>query len=133
MLRITRVRLLVVLRATIRIAYGSGQLWRPMMQLRHLRFRCQCPVLFETNGRVTEGEVTNLSLFGCAIRTPRSFIPGDYVRLHVFLPDEGLRVETGKVRWCEPNQFGVQFLKLGANQQGLVARIIRQRLREISP
>lgn len=100
------------------------------MQLRHLRFQCRCPVLLETNGRVVEGEVVNFSLLGCAIRTPRSFIPGEYVRLHVFLPDEGLRIDAGKVRWCEPYGFGVQFLKLHEDQQGLVARIIRQRLVE---
>ncbi|WP_447977271.1 PilZ domain-containing protein [Candidatus Nitrospira bockiana] len=100
------------------------------MQLRHVRCQCRCPVLFESNGCVAEGSIVNLSLFGCAIRTPRCTIPGEYVRMHTWLPTKGLRVDLAKVRWCQPYQFGVEFIELAEPQRRLILQMIRDCLQK---
>jgi hypothetical protein len=79
------------------------------MQLRHLRFKCRCPVVLESHGYIAEGHVVNLSLFGCAIEVQDCFLYGEYLRLHMLLPDEGMRIDLGKVRWLRSEQFGVEF------------------------
>ena len=99
-------RSLVVLRGRLRSRYPGG------MTLRRLRVLLRCPAIFQTDWYVAEGEVTNLSLWGCAIETPRCLIPGEYVRLHMLLPDHHLRIDVGKVRWVEPYRFGVEFLNV---------------------
>ena len=98
------------------------------MQLRHLRFKCRCPVVMESQGHIAEGHVINLSLFGCAIIAPDYLFYGEYLRLHVLLPDEGMRVDLGKVRWLRADQFGVEFLRIPEDHKGLVGRIIRNEL-----
>ena len=82
------------------------------MQLRHLRFKCRCPVVFDSLGRIAEGHVVNLSLFGCAIEVPDYFIYGEYLRLHVLLPDEGTRIDLGKTGWLRTDQFRAPHIKL---------------------
>jgi hypothetical protein len=46
-------------------------------------------VVFDSQGHIAEGHVVNLSLFGCAIEIPDYSIYGEYLRLHVLLPEEG--------------------------------------------
>ena len=98
------------------------------MQLRHLRFKCRCPVVLESQGHIAEGHVVNLSLFGCAIEIQDCFLYGEYLRLHVLLPDEGMRIDLGKVRWLRIDQFGVEFLRVPEHHEGLIGRMIRQEL-----
>ena len=98
------------------------------MQLRHLRVKCRCPVVLESQGHIAEGHVVNLSLFGCAIAAQDCFLYGEYLRLHVFLPDEGMRIDLGKVRWLRADQFGVEFLRVAEDHKGLIGRLIRQEL-----
>ena len=98
------------------------------MQLRHLRFKCRCPVVFDSQGHIAEGHVVNLSLFGCAIEVPDYFTYGEYLRLHVLLPDEGMRIDLGKVRWLQTHHFGVEFLRVPDDHKTLFGRMIRQEL-----
>lgn len=100
----------------------------PAMQLRHLRFKCRCPVVLESQGHIAEGHVVNLSLFGCAIKAPDCFLYGEYLRLHVLLPDEGMRIELAKIIWLRIDQFGVEFLRVPEDHKGLIGRIIRHEL-----
>ncbi|WP_447985069.1 PilZ domain-containing protein [Nitrospira sp. Nam74] len=70
------------------------------------------PVIFQTDWYMDEGEILNLSLPGCAIESPTSLIPGEYVRLQMLLPRHAIHVEVAKVRWTERNRFGLEFLKM---------------------
>ena len=98
------------------------------MQLRHLRVKCRCPVVLESQGHIAEGHVVNLSLFGCAIAAQDCFLYGEYLRLHVFLPDEGMRIDLGKVRWLRADQFGVEFLRVAEDHKGLIGRLYSPRV-----
>ena len=76
------------------------------------RVPVSCPVMFQTDWYLDEGEVVDLSLPGCAIESSRCLIPDEYVRLHVLLPHHAVRVEVAKVRWAKRNRFGLKFLKM---------------------
>ena len=98
------------------------------MTLRRLRVLLRCPAIFQTDWYIAEGEVTNLSLWGCAIETPRCLIPGEYVRLHMLLPEQNLRIDVGKVRWVEPYRFGVEFLNVPNDQHLQITRTVKASL-----
>jgi hypothetical protein len=112
----------VVLRKLFGCRYPVG------MTLRRLRVLLRCPAIFQTDWYIAEGEVTNLSLWGCAIETPRCLIPGEYVRLHMLLPEQNLRIEVGKVRWVEPYRFGVEFLNVPNDQHLQITRTVKASL-----
>jgi len=95
------------------------------MTLRRLRVLLRCPAIFQTDWYIAEGQITNLSLWGCAIETPRCLIPGEYVRLHMLLPDQNLRIDVGKVRWVEPYRFGVEFLNVPNDQHLRITRTVK--------
>jgi hypothetical protein len=84
-------------------------------------------VIFTSDEFVGEGTVLDLGVPGCAVETDVTPLPGDYVHLHVLMPDKEGPLEVGlaKVRWSEPQRFGVEFLKVSNGQQVRVGRLFR--------
>jgi hypothetical protein len=75
------------------------------MKMRHsLRLSLRCPVIFASDELVGEGTVVDLGVPGCAVESDIAPPPGEYVRLHVLMPDEKGPLEVGlaKVRWAKP-------------------------------
>ncbi len=98
------------------------------MNTRHrLRLPLRCPVIFASDGFVGEGTIVDLGVPGCAVQSCVVPLPGEYVRLHVLIPDEEgpLEVHIAKVRWSKPQRFGVEFLKVSHGQQIRVGRLFR--------
>ena len=59
------------------------------METRHrLRLPLRCPVIFASEKFVGEGTILDLSVPGCAVHSDVVPLSGDYVRLHVVMPDE---------------------------------------------
>jgi hypothetical protein len=99
-----------------------------IMQTRHrLRLPLRCPVIFASDELVGEGTVLDLGVPGCAVESDIAPPPGEYVRLHVLMPDEKGPLEVGlaKVRWVKPQRFGVEFLSVSDAQQVRVGRLFR--------
>jgi hypothetical protein len=98
------------------------------MQTRHrLRLPLRCPVIFACDQFVGEGTVVDLGVPGCAVDSDIAPLPGDYVRLHVVMPDEEgpIEVALAKVVWAKQQRFGVEFLKFSNGQQVRVACLFR--------
>jgi hypothetical protein len=96
--------------------------------MRHrLRLPLRCPVIFASDEFVGEGTVLDLGVPGCAVESDIAPLPGDYVRLHVLMPDEEGPLEVGlaKVVWAKQQRFGVEFLKVSNGQQVRVGRLFR--------
>jgi hypothetical protein len=84
-------------------------------------------VIFASDEIVGEGTIVDLGVPGCAVESAIAPMPGDYVRLHVLMPDEAgpLQVALAKVRWAKEQRFGVEFLKVSTGQQVRVGRLFR--------
>jgi hypothetical protein len=98
------------------------------METRHrLRLPLRCPVIFASDEFVGEGTVVDLGVPGCAVESDTAPLPGDYVRLHVLMPDEAgpFQVALAKVRWAKQQRFGVEFLKVSNGQQVRAGRLFR--------
>ena len=97
-------------------------------QLQNLPLRC--PVILASDEFVGEGTVLDLGAPGCAVESDIAPLPGDYVRLHVLMPDDNgsLEVPVGKVRWCERQHFGVEFLRISDAQQVRLGRLLKSQV-----
>jgi hypothetical protein len=83
------------------------------------------PVMFQTDWYMDEGEILNLSLPGCAIESSRCLIHDEYVRLHLLLPHNTVRIEVAKVRWSDGKRFGLEFLKLPEAHKDQLLRLVQ--------
>lgn len=83
------------------------------------RIHADFPVVFAGEAYVGEGTVLNLSVPGCAVHSRNRVQPGSYLEMRMLVPDtmSPLRVGLAKVRWCEGQRFGVEFIQMpGADQ-----------------
>src|SRR5215211_4701229 len=95
-------------------------LTRLPMQVRKLRWLCRFPVMLNSEGHIAEGHVIGLSTSGCAIEASDSLLHSQYMNLHIMVPENGIRIDVGKVRWCNGRRFGMEFLKMADRQEGEV-------------
>jgi hypothetical protein len=96
--------------------------------MRHrVRLPLRCPVIFASDEFVGEGTVVDVGVPGCAVESNIAPLAGEYVRLHLLMPDEEgpLQVGLAKVRWAKPQRFGVEFLKVSNGQQVRIGRLFR--------
>jgi hypothetical protein len=72
------------------------------------------PVMFSDAATISEGKVTNLSVFGCAIECTGAVPEKTRLLVRLILPDqeESLPIEQAEIRWVNGNQLGIQFGKL---------------------
>jgi hypothetical protein len=84
-------------------------------------------VIFASDEIVGEGTVVDLGVPGCAVEAHTAPLPGEYVRLHVLMPDEHgpLQVLLAKVRWQHQTRFGVEFLKVRDEQRVRLGRLLK--------
>lgn len=87
------------------------------------RFVKRYPVQFgvELIGDLIDGKgvVLDLSTGGCALRTAVPMADAPYVRLLLHPPHEEalIKVELAAVRWTNGETFGLEFIRMNADQQ----------------
>lgn len=99
------------------------------MELRsHPRYDVQCAISFKGDQVTGEGTLVNISLGGYKIVVSDQTVPnGTYLSLLVHIPGEGshVEVELAVVRWSKGQEFGLEFLRMGAKEQERLRRYIR--------
>ena len=97
---------------------------------RRLRLPLCCPVMFASDEFVGEGTVIDLGVPGCAVESRVTPSPGEYVRLHIWVPDENGPVKVGvaKVRWTRQQCFGVEFMTVPDDHQLRLGRLLSTRV-----
>lgn len=69
-------------------------------------------------GRVAEGDIVNLSVPGCQLRTSLSLQEGRSVQLRVHLSNQpAMRIDLGVVRWTVDGEAGIEFIRMSAEDQ----------------
>jgi hypothetical protein len=103
------------------------------MELRSFtRVAVTYPVRLSGDSMIGHGTVINLSAPGCAIETTLPLQAGDYLELHVMTPDQArpLTVGLAKVRWATEQKAGIEFIRVGRDDQSRIQRLISQVLEE---
>ena len=109
------------------------------MELRkNLRFAVQLPLSFKGDKIAGEGVafnislegcgvVLNLSLEGCAVGSDTSIRQGTYLELCIqtYQQDLPIEVELAVVRWSEGREFGLEFIRITAEEQERLRRFVK--------
>jgi len=109
------------------------------MELRkNLRFAVQLPLSFKGDQIAGEGVVFNLSLEGCgvvfnlslegcAVGSDTSIRQGTYLELCIqtYQQDLPIEVELAVVRWSEGREFGLEFIRIRAEEQDRLRRFVK--------
>lgn len=100
------------------------------MKMRYCeRIETKYPVIFAGESYVGEGTVMNVSVPGCEIWSKKPVEPGAYLEMKVLVPDNeaSLWVGLAKVRWCNGDRFGVEFIRMPGEDQVRLGRLVKQR------
>ena len=92
------------------------------------RFPIQFPMSFSGEGTGGEGTVTDLSKAGwkATVSSSQPVQIGKYLTLHLSVPhqDHPVKVEVAAVRWVRGQEFGVEFLFLGTDEEAELSRFL---------
>ncbi len=80
----------------------------------------------QTDNRIGEGTLFDLSATGCRIHSSLSLSPGNYLTLHIDAPEMGspLGIEVSIVRWRKDDQAGIEFLRYAHGDRERVTDLI---------
>ena len=83
------------------------------------RAQFECPIAFSGDDIVGEGTLVNLSASGWKVRCDRQVPKGTYLSLRISLPDKEspMEVTLAVVRWATGEEFGLEFLRMGTEEQ----------------
>nr|WP_173047786.1 PilZ domain-containing protein [Nitrospira sp. KM1] len=83
------------------------------------RFAVQLEVRFGKEHTETSGTILNLSQDGCMIMTDQPAEPAQYLQLDMYLVDghAPVRVSLAAVRWSSATRFGLEYIKVGSEEQ----------------
>jgi hypothetical protein len=90
------------------------------------RYAIGCPI--SLLGQLVEGggEIVNVSLGGCRIRTPEPVQVGGYIRLilHSGKNGEVIKAELAFVRWAQNDEIGVEFVRINPEQRDKLRQLL---------
>ena len=93
------------------------------------RFAVQCSITFSGDHIVGEGIVIDLSKRGwkaTVVISSQSVRPGTYLKLRLYLPDQAapIDVDWAAVRWAKGQEFGLEFLMMGWEEEERLRRFV---------
>ena len=104
-----------------------------MEERRERRLHVKCPITIELNQGVIQGTLFNLSKTGGAIECGKLVQSGTVLTLRVHLPslEQPIEVSKAEVTWTAGDDFGVQFVQLGAQERERLNQVIADLLQSI--
>ncbi|HET9378497.1 MAG TPA: PilZ domain-containing protein [Chthoniobacterales bacterium] len=101
----------------------------PVDKRRHARVAVQLRSQFSSKNRILagEGELRDLSPWGCRITSPVGVAIGAALECCIFPQDElnPFTVDEATVRWIRPREFGLAFTKVRPSVQQQIAQMCR--------
>ncbi|ALA57715.1 PilZ domain-containing protein [Nitrospira moscoviensis] len=96
---------------------------------RHPRVPVRLRSHFSTKGRMLtgEGELRDLSPWGCRLTSPVAVPVGENLECYIFPKDEGrpVVIDGATVRWINSHEFGLAFTNVRPNVQRQIAQLCR--------
>lgn len=91
------------------------------------RFTAQFRSTFSAGQREGKGRTLDLSIGGCRIEADMPVVTGEAYECRIFAPnlDWPIRIDEAQVRWVQGNTFGVEFVKLRAEEQVKLVRLVK--------
>ena len=90
------------------------------------RFTSQFRSTFSGGQREGQGRTLDLSTGGCKIESDWPVVVGTAFEFRIYVPglDWPLRIDEAQVRWVKAGTFGIQFMKIQADEEAKLKRVI---------
>jgi len=100
-------------------AFQRGGRAQPLDQRQYERIQVSFPMTFSCEGQQGEGSVLDLSINGCAVKTPAAPAAGMILKVQLQAPELGrpIAVEAAVSRSVRSVYVGVEFLRLHDEEQ----------------
>lgn len=107
-------------------AFQRGGRAQPLDQRQYERIQVSFPMTFSCEGQQGEGSVLDLSINGCAVKTPAAPAAGTILTVQLRAPDLGrpIAVEAAVSRSVRSVYVGVEFLRLRDEEQYRLTQFI---------
>jgi len=94
------------------------------------RFLFDTPLIIGGESFVCEGNLRNLSMYGCSMTCDQEVPLGSSVRVSLILPDQtsALPIDVGRITWAKGYECGVQFVEIPYPSRLRLNRTLRQAL-----
>ena len=108
-----------------------------MERRKYQRFEVSLPVSFSFDRTEGEGQITNISMGGCAVDSEIDVGEGAFVRLTVAVAEQGkptpMEVDLAPVRWTKDGKFGMEFIGMAYGAQQRLYRLINSLKARVHP
>ncbi len=98
------------------------------MELRQSpRFPVHCPIAYAGGNLAGVGIVSNLSTSGCKVGSSTLVDTGANIELRIYItgpPGFPMKVDQAAVRWAKGQEFGLEFLTIGSEEEARLRRFI---------
>jgi len=90
------------------------------------RFTAQFRSTFSGGQREGQGRTLDMSAGGCRVETEVPVVVGASFECRIYVPgfDWPLRIEEAQVRWIKGNVFGLEFTKIGPEEQVKLKKLL---------
>ncbi len=97
-----------------------------MEQRKHPRYQFECEIWFPEKVGSVAATVSNLSVGGCKVDSKASAYIGMYLALQICPPGQEatLKVDQAAVRWAKGQEFGLEFLIIGSEEEERLRRFL---------
>lgn len=92
----------------------------------HPRNQTQLPITFAGDDVSAHGVIVDLSFGGCKVESAAAVLPGDFLGMLIRIPgrDVPIEIDLCVVRWSMGQSFGVEFIRMKADHQELLKRVL---------
>ncbi len=107
-------------------AFQQGGRAQPLDQRQYERVQVSFPLIFSSEGQQGEGSVLDLSIAGCAVKTPAAPATGTILKVQLQVPDLGrpIAVDAAVSRSVRSVYVGVEFLRLRDEEQYRLTQLV---------
>lgn len=98
-----------------------------MESRKYARFQVELECSFSGDDITGDGQVVDLSMGGCKIRSDATAPTGTYMELRVYLPDQDvpLKIDLAVARWSIGRECGLEFIRTQPEQQEQLRRLVQ--------
>lgn len=98
-----------------------------MESRKYARFQVELECSFSGDHIVGDGQVVDLSMGGCKIRSDATIPTGTYLELRAYLPDQdsSLKIDLAVARWSIGRECGLEFIRTQTEQQEQLRRLVQ--------
>lgn len=98
-----------------------------MESRKYARFQVELECSFSGEDITGDGQVVDVSMGGCKVRSDATVPTGSYLELRIYVPNEDspLKIDLAVARWSIGRECGLEFIRMHPEQQEQLRRLVQ--------